>query len=86
MKQLIEIEAIHLKKDDFIFDFKNRDATKIDYVHIEHESINGHRDLGEPYNVHISYGINCEYSDNFKPNQKVMILIDTDEILKKVKR
>ena len=86
MKQLVEIEAIYLKKEDFIFDFKNRNLTKIDYVHIERESINGHRDLGEPYNVHVSYGVDCDYSDNFKPNEKVLILIDTDNILKKVNK
>ena len=85
MKQLIEIEAIHLKKDDFIFDFKDRDVTKIEYVHIEQESINGHRDLGEPSNVYVSYGVDCEYSDNFKPTERVLILIDTDNILKRVK-
>ena len=83
MKQLVEIEAIYLKKEDFIFDFKNRNLTKIDYVHIERESINGYRDLGEPYNVNVSYGVDCDYSDNFKPNEKVLILIDTDNILKK---
>ena len=80
MKQLIEIEAIHLKEGDLIFDFKSRDLTKIDYVSKESKDGGIYLGIGEIYNIQVSYGIDCDYTDNFKPNTKVLILVDTENI------
>ena len=74
-KQLVEIEARHLKSEDLIFDFKTRKVQKIDYVQADnYNSVNASE------NIFVSYGIESDVADNFKPNYKVLILIDTDEI------
>lgn len=81
MKQLIKIEARHLKPNDLIFDFKTRKVQKIDYVLLETESgdryVNGFSKLA---NVHVCYGLESVVADNFMPDYEVLILIDTQKI------
>lgn len=79
-KQLIEIEARHLKSNDLIFDYETRKLQKIEYVSLEKSNGERYCGLGEMTNVHISYGLECNVSDNFKPNDKVLILIDIEKI------
>ena len=79
-KQLIEIEARHLQSEDLIFDFKTRKVQRIDYVSLEKENGDSYCGVGEIANIHISYGLDCNVADNFKPDYKVLILIDTDKI------
>ena len=80
MKQLIEIEAVYLQKGDLIFDFKSRNLTEIRYVSKETKNGTTHLGVGEIHNIHISYSEDWDGSDNFKPNEKVLILIDTQSI------
>lgn len=79
-KQLIEIEARHLKSKDLIFDFRTRKVQRIDYVSFEKENGDRYCGIGNMTNVHVSYGMDCDVADNFSPDYKVMILIETDEI------
>lgn len=79
-KQLIEIEARFLQSDDLIFDLKTRKVQKIEYVSCEKENGEHYCGIGEIANIHISYGLECYVTDNFKPDCKVLILIDTDKI------
>ena len=79
-KQLIEIEARHLQSEDLIFDFKTRKVQRIDYVSLEKANGYSYCGIGEIANIHISYGLECNVADNFKPDYKVLILIDTDKI------
>ena len=79
-KQLIEIEARHLQSEDLIFDYKTRKIQKIDYVSLEKENGDRYCGIGKMTNIHVSYGLECNVADNFKPDYKVLILIDTDKI------
>lgn len=75
MKQLIKIKARFLKENDLIFDFKTRKVQKIEYVELDNFN-----SVRECENVFISYGLESDVSDNFKPYSDVLILIDTDNI------
>lgn len=82
MKQLIPIQARYLKKGDLIFDFNTRIAEEIDYLGKE---LDGRTKVIT--NIIIDYGIDSQKADNFKPNDEVFILIDTDSIpIKRVKQ
>ena len=80
MKQLIEIPARLLKPDDLIFDFKYRDFQKIKYVSFETANGRTYNGIGEIENIHVSYGEKSMSADNFPPNLKVTILIDTETL------
>lgn len=80
MKQLIKIEARLLKKGDLIFDYKHRDLQIIDYVGKEDKNGNYTDITSNIDNIYVDYGIESVSADNFKPNQEVTILIDTDTI------
>jgi len=74
-KQLIEINARYLKSEDLIFNFKTRRVQKIEYVQADnYNSVRG------PDNIFVSYGLESNVADNFKPDSKVLILIDADKI------
>ena len=79
-KQLIEIEARHLQSEDLIFDLRTRKVQKIIYVSLEKANGDRYCGIGEMTNVHIFYGPDCDVADNFNPDHKVLILIDTDKI------
>lgn len=79
-KQLIGIEARHLKSEDLIFDFRTRKVQRIEYVSFEKESGDRYCGIGSMTNVHVSYGLECNVSDNFSPDYNVLILIETDDI------
>lgn len=79
-KQLITIKARFLKSDDLIFDYKHRDLQKIEYVSKETSNGGMYNGVGVISNIHVSYGQDCDYADNFTPDDDVMILIDTDEL------
>lgn len=80
MKQLIEIPARFLREDDLIFDFKYRQLQKVDYVSFETANGGTYNGIGEIKNIHVSYGEKAMSADNFPPDLKVTILIDTDII------
>ena len=80
MKQLIQIPARFLKKDDLVFDFKHRDLQKIDYVGKEDKNGNHTEIVSNMHNIHVSYGVNSASADNFYPNDQVTIMIDTDNL------
>ena len=80
MKQLIEIPARFLREDDLIFDFKYRQLQKVDYVSFETANGGSYNGIGEIKNIHVSYGEKAMSADNFTPDLKVTILIDTDII------
>ena len=84
MKQLIEIPARFLKPDDLIFDFKYRDLQKVEYVAFETANGGTYNGIGEIKNIHVDYGEEAMSADNFTPDLKVTILIDTEtlEIIK----
>lgn len=71
----LEISARRLKKGDIIFDLKHKIGERIDYIGFDDG--NG---LHEIDNVHISYGLEKDRADNFKPDDRVIILIDTSDI------
>lgn len=79
-KQLIEIQAVFLKAGDLIFDYKYRHLQKIEFVAKETADGSRHCGIGELSNIHISYGLESNVADNFQPNCKVLILVDTDEL------
>ena len=78
MKQLVEVPARYLKPDDLIFDFKHRDLQKVEYVAFETANGGVYTGIGELKNIHVSYGEKAMSADNFPPDLKVTILIDTD--------
>ena len=80
MKQLIEMPARFLKPYDLIFDFKYRQLQKVDYVSFETANGGTYNGIGEIKNIHVSYGEKAMSADNFPPDLKVTILIDTDII------
>lgn len=80
MKQLIEIPARFLREDDLIFDFKYRQLQKVDYISFETANGGSYNGIGEIKNIHVSYGEKAMSADNFTPDLKVTILIDTDII------
>jgi len=82
MKQLVETDARFLQNGDLIFDFRHRDLQKIEYVACENkngENIKHSLDT-TVVNVHISYGEDAASADNFKPDEKLFILIDTEAL------
>jgi len=80
MKQLIEIKAIFLKHGDLIFDYKHRDLQKVEYVAFETENGGVYTGLNDIENIHVSYGEKSMSGDNFKPDNRVIILIDTEKL------
>lgn len=78
MKQLVNITARFLKPNDLIFDFKHRDLQKVEYVAFETANGGVYNGIGELKNIHVSYGGKAMSADNFPPDLKVTILIDTD--------
>lgn len=78
MLQLIQIQAIHLRKGDKIFDFKTRKAHTIDYVGFINPKNDGC--TSSVISVVVDYGIEALTSDSFEPHDKVLILIDTASI------
>ena len=82
VKQLINIKASSLRAGDLIFDYKHRDLQRIDYISKEDEIGNPTFNQVSPKvtNIHVSYGEEAASADNFKPNNEVTILIDTDEL------
>ena len=74
MQQLIKIAARFLKANDLIFNYKHRDLVKVEYVEIE-------RNLKyQIENVHVSYGMEAVSVDNFKPDDEITILINTENL------
>lgn len=82
MKQLIEIPAVYLKSGDLIFDYRHRDLQRVEYVSIEDENGTNLKTgiAGDAHIVHIDYGVDAASADNFTPDCKVTILIDTEKI------
>lgn len=82
MKQLIEIPATFLRAGDLVFDYKHRDLQKVDYVFIEDENGTSLSTgvAGIAHTVHVSYGEEAMSADNFKPESKITILIDTEKL------
>ena len=83
MKQLIETDVEYLKEGDLIFDFKHRNFQKIISVQLEDKYGTDLRYGTSIYpveNIIIHYGEKSNVSDNFKAGNKVLILIDIDNL------
>ena len=83
MKQLIEIDVEYLKEGDLIFDFKHRNLQEVISVQLEDKYGTDLRYRTSIYpveNIIIHYGEKSNVSDNLKVGNKVLILIDTEEL------